>query len=212
MQPRPAATVVVARDSVEGPEILVLERHAGSRFAPGFLVFSGGVVEPGDPALARAWFGSEDEVERACAVRELYEETGLLATAEGVRSLRPDRPIEEVAFSPPSISTLPEMSRWVAPEFLAVRFDARFFALAASPDTRPTLDGVEIERAWWASPGSVLESAKRGDASLMWPTLKTLQALTACRSVGDVLSLRVPQEEPPGGVIPGDPARRRGAP
>jgi hypothetical protein len=104
------------------------------------------------------------------------------------------------------------MARWIAPEFLQVRFDARFFALAASPETEPTPDGVEIERAWWSPAATVLEAAKQGDASLMWPTVKTLQALTTCRSVEDVLALRVPQVEPPGGVIPGDPARQRGSP
>ena len=210
MQPRPAATVVVARDGRDGPDILVLERHAGSRFAPGFLVFPGGVEEPGDAALARGWFGTEDEVARACALRELYEETGLLATAEGLLSLRPDRPLEQVTFPPPPASMLHEMARWVAPEFLATRFDARFFALAAPPDAVATPDGVEIERAWWTSAAAVLESAGEGHASLMWPTLKTLQALTECQSVEDVLALQVPQVEPPGGVIPGDPARQRG--
>src|SRR6266498_468453 len=84
---RPAATIVVARPGEpHGPrvEVLLLRRSARSRFAAGFVVFPGGVVEDGDAELAARWFGSRDELSRACAVRELAEETGLVATAGGL--------------------------------------------------------------------------------------------------------------------------------
>ena len=196
---RPAATIVVARPGEpHGPrvEVLLLRRSARSRFAAGFVVFPGGVVEDGDSELAARWFGSRDELARACAMRELAEETGLVATAGGVVEARGRLP-GDTGFPPPEPSSLPEMARWVAPEFLPVRFDARFFALAAPRGLTAHPDGVEVDLAWWAAPEDALESHLRGDGPLLWPTLKTVEALADCASVADVLALRVTPVPPP---------------
>jgi recombination protein RecT len=205
MEPKPAATVIVARAAARGIEVLVLRRTGTSRFAPGFVVFPGGVVEPSDRDLAMRLFGDPEEAPRACAVRELYEETGLLLTARALRTAIPDRPIEAVSFEPPPIEALHQVARWVAPSFLEVRFDARFFATAAPPRIRPVPDGIEAEAAWWARPSDVLASAEGGDAPLMWPTLVMLRALEGCPSVDDVLGLDVPQ-------VPRDPSIHLPAP
>ncbi|MFN2589678.1 MAG: NUDIX domain-containing protein [Actinomycetota bacterium] len=203
MDPRPASTMVVARPGVE---VLVVRRSAVSRFAPGFVVFPGGVVEDQDAVLAERWFGSRDETARACGVRELAEETGLVMTRGGLIE-GPGRLPGDDGLGPPSIGDLPEMARWVAPEFLPVRFDARFFAIAAAHDLTPSPDPVEIEEVWWAAPADILRAAADGEFSLMWPTLRTLQALTECRSVDDVLALRVAAEPPPGLPFPPGMAR-----
>ena len=195
---RPAATIVVVRESpAAGFEVLVLRRSRQSRFAPGFVVFPGGVVERNDEALAAAWFGSPAEAARACALRELAEETGLVMTSAGLVEAPGELP-GDPGLPSPGLEDVREMARWVAPEFLPVRFDARFFALAAAPGLTPRPDGVEIEHAWWDSPGAVLERYDGVDVALMWPTLKTMEALARCRSVDEVLSLRVDQVSPPG--------------
>jgi hypothetical protein len=95
------------------------------------------------------------------------------------------------------VEQIREIGRWVAPESLPVRFDARFFAVAAGPDLRPAPDGVETDRAWWATPREVLSANRGGAVPLLWPTIKTLEALASCRSVGEVLELRVEQVAPP---------------
>jgi 8-oxo-dGTP pyrophosphatase MutT (NUDIX family) len=198
MEPRPAATVIVAR-SVNGDlEVLALRRADRSRFAPGFVVFPGGVIETEDQALAARLFGDPEEAPRACALRELYEEAGLLLTSGGPAARPPGPPIEVLAFEPPPVEALAEVARWVAPEFLEVRFDARFFASAAPPGLEPVADGTEIDRAWWAKPEDLLAEARTGEAPLMWPTLVTLGALTECRTVQDVLDLRIDQVPRPG--------------
>jgi recombination protein RecT len=203
---RPAATVVVARSRPDrgqgagpGIEVLVLRRSRSSRFAPGFVVFPGGAVEAGDAVLARRWFGSDQEVERACALRELAEETGLVLTGQGLVEAPGHLP-GDPGLSPPLVHDLPEMARWVAPAFLPVRFDARFFSAASPPGLCPRPDGVEVDRAWWEAPARLLDGQRDGDLSLMWPTLKTLEALTACATVQDVLDLRVAQAPPPAGA------------
>src|SRR5947199_112413 len=81
--PRPAATVVLARPSPlggagtvgpsRGPrpwQALLMRRPGGAEFAPGAYVFPGGSVHREDQAFP-------DEV-RAAAVRELFEEVGVL--------------------------------------------------------------------------------------------------------------------------------------
>jgi 8-oxo-dGTP pyrophosphatase MutT (NUDIX family) len=201
VEPRTAATVVVARPASEGVEVLLLRRASGSRFAPGYVVFPGGVVEARDEDLAARWFGDRSEHVRACAVRELGEEARLALTGGGLRSLAEGETVEgAVGTSPPSRDALPEMARWLAPESLAVRFDAWFFAVAARPDTPATPDRVEVDRAWWERPSDALRRFPLW-RSLMWPTYRTLQALAGCSTVDDVLRLRVTQERPPESLV-----------
>ncbi|HYZ10659.1 MAG TPA: MBL fold metallo-hydrolase [Actinomycetota bacterium] len=197
---RPAATVVVARPAPGGIEVLMVRRGGVNRFAPGFVVFPGGVIDPGDRELAVRLFGRPDEEARACALRELYEETGLLLTAGGFRV----RPVPRSAFadvaSSRSASALVEIARWIAPVDLPVRFDAAFFAVAAPRGIDPSPDGVEADRAWWVPPAEAL--SRREEDPLMWPTLATLEALAECRTVDDVLALRIPQAPRPRSVPP----------
>ncbi len=155
--------------------MLVLRRSRRSRFAPGFVVFPGGVMDPEDEDVAARRYGDRAEAPRACAVRELREETGLRVDG----------------------AALVEVGRWVAPAFLDVRFDARFYAVAVPGGPEPVTDGVEIERAWWAAPDRVLDLSREGGAPLMWPTLVMLERLSACHSVAEVLALRVVQVDPP---------------
>jgi len=205
MDPRLAATVVVARPASEpaGVEVLLLRRSAASRFAPGYVVFPGGVVDLADERLATEWFGDPGEAVRACAVRELAEEAGLIMTARGLLPLAHGESIgHAVAAAPPSPDALPEMARWLAPEFLAVRFDAWFYAVAAPAGTEATPDMVEVDLAWWERPADALARHPLWTA-LMWPTYRTLEALAECESVDDVLRLRVPQEPPPESLLAG---------
>lgn len=93
--PRPAATVLLVRDSADGPEMLLLRRHGRSGFAAGAWVFPGGVVDEGDRDAGLAdrmdgptpmqWaerLGVSDPAEAmgfvVASVREAFEETGIL--------------------------------------------------------------------------------------------------------------------------------------
>ena len=189
--------MVTARQAEEDVEVLLLRRAPGSRFAPGYVVFPGGAVDPDDDRLALRWFGDRAERTRACAIRELAEEAGLVSTRTGVRPLGPNETLDEaIDESPPPAGALPEMARWLAPEFLPVRFDAWFYAMAVGPGAEPTPDGMEVDRAWWMRPVEALGRFPLWRL-LMWPTYRTLQALAGCSTVEEVLRLRVPQEPPP---------------
>ncbi len=81
----PAATVLLVRDAPSGLEVFMAERHRGSAFAQGALVFPGGRAEPadGDPAVHARCAGTEgltrDQITlRVAAIRETFEESGVL--------------------------------------------------------------------------------------------------------------------------------------
>jgi len=194
-QIRKAAAVIAARAGESGPEVLVLERSAGSRFLPGYVAFPGGATDAEDAAHARRWFGSSREAPRACAVRELLEEVGLALTAGGLRAA-PGAPMDVIEAAPPRPGQLPLVAHWIAPEEVPVRFDARYFAVAASDRVEPTPDGHEAASAWWASPTSLLEDWADGRRKLYWPTYLTMRALAGCASVEDLLALHLATREP----------------
>jgi 8-oxo-dGTP pyrophosphatase MutT (NUDIX family) len=64
-EPRQAASIIVLRDSSEGPEVLLVQRNPSQRFMGGAWVFPGGAVH------------DEDADHAAAAVRELREEAGI---------------------------------------------------------------------------------------------------------------------------------------
>jgi 8-oxo-dGTP pyrophosphatase MutT (NUDIX family) len=64
-EPRQAASIIVLRDSPEGPEVLLVQRNPSQRFMGGAWVFPGGAVH------------DEDADHAAAAVRELREEAGI---------------------------------------------------------------------------------------------------------------------------------------
>lgn len=190
---RTAASAVVARDGDEGPEVLVLERAASSRFLPGYVAFPGGATEERDERLAERWFGGAEHAFRACAVRELVEEVGLVLTSSGLGT---GEAIETVDADPPGPDQLVEIAHWVAPPVVPVRFDARYFAVRAPAGLEPRPDGIETADAWWISPRRLLDEWGAQTRLMFWPTFYTVSALAACGSVDELLALRIETREP----------------
>jgi glyoxylase-like metal-dependent hydrolase (beta-lactamase superfamily II)/8-oxo-dGTP pyrophosphatase MutT (NUDIX family) len=96
--PRPAATLVVLRDTPAGPEVLMMRRNESASFGSGAYVFPGGRVDDTDrgpaayalsPALsdadASAQLGLESDglAYWIAAIRETLEEAGLLFAGPG---------------------------------------------------------------------------------------------------------------------------------
>src|SRR4051794_10014523 len=65
--PRPAATVVVLRDSSAGLETFMVRRHEATAFMGGAHVFPGGRVDPADHAGNEAWCDGIAQAEAATA-------------------------------------------------------------------------------------------------------------------------------------------------
>jgi 8-oxo-dGTP pyrophosphatase MutT (NUDIX family) len=67
---RQAASLILLRDSADGPEVLLVKRNPEQRFMGGVWVFPGGAVHAEDPDHA------------AAAVRELEEEAAIVLPAD----------------------------------------------------------------------------------------------------------------------------------
>ena len=90
--PRPAATVMLVRDTAQGIKIFLMRRHSAMDFVAGVMVFPGGGVDDRDRNADIAWFGPEPgwwaerfgvepdlaEALVCAAARETFEESGVL--------------------------------------------------------------------------------------------------------------------------------------
>jgi 8-oxo-dGTP pyrophosphatase MutT (NUDIX family) len=191
-----AASLIGVREGADGPEVLVIERTLDHRFLPGYVAFPGGAVDPDDTPLAARWFGDAGEAGRAAAVRELAEEVRLGVTEGAVVAVDPRRPLEAIHGAPPTVARLPEVARWIAPDRVPVRFDARYYAVRMDGGAEPTPDGVEVADAWWVSPRALISAWETGNRLLYWPTHFTMLALADCRDAEELLRLEVATREP----------------
>ena len=176
VEARPAATVMLIRDSGEGIEVLMVRRRPRGFFG-GLTVFPGGAVDPVDDSdLAGEVVPGEhaDQMFRAAALRELAEETGLALTADGVVSApvgRGERLLSAMLGIPIQLdaSALTLISRWVTPEDAPTRYDTRFYLADAgdTPDIR--LDGDELVEHMWVKPGDALAFHADGDWRCSFP-------------------------------------------
>ena len=92
LTPRPAATVMLVRDTADGIKVFLMRRHAAMEFVAGVMVFPGGGVDDRDRNADIAWYGPEPswwaqrlgvDVDLAealvcAAARETFEESGVL--------------------------------------------------------------------------------------------------------------------------------------
>jgi 8-oxo-dGTP pyrophosphatase MutT (NUDIX family) len=145
--PRDAATIILVRDPQEAPRILMGKRGSKAAFMPSKYVFPGGALdyEDAEVPLARPMSGlcagrlAEQAgpvpaaAFAAAAIRELWEETGLLLGVPGAWPGTP--PAGWASFAAtghlPSPAALAYVFRAVTPKGRTRRFDARFFVADA---------------------------------------------------------------------------------
>ncbi|WP_052293701.1 NUDIX hydrolase [Azospirillum sp. B510] len=203
--PLPAATLILLRDGPQGLELLVMERHAGLRFAPGATVFPGGRLEAADHGSP--WRGlwpdgeaPDDLAHRVAALRECVEECGLLpsrdrpppsALAECRRALAAGEGFVAVLTRlgiEPALDRLTVLARWVTPEGLPRRFDTLFFLAPAPAGQRPLCDGGEAVEVLWATPRRLLAEERAGRRRLVFATRMTLLRLAECADMAAALA------------------------
>jgi 8-oxo-dGTP pyrophosphatase MutT (NUDIX family) len=214
--PRPAATVILMRPASSGFEVYAMRRAASMAFAPGMYAFPGGSVDPSDSDAVIDWVGPPptDWAARmhldlgaaqavvCAAVRELYEEAGVLLAGEGpehvVTDLSGDRwetaRADLVArrrsltgwFAEAGLTLRADLlvpwARWLTPEFEPRRFDT-FFFLARMPAEQHARDvGGEADHTVWVSPSEALE------LPMLPPTRHTLAELARYADIDTVLA------------------------
>jgi 8-oxo-dGTP pyrophosphatase MutT (NUDIX family) len=176
LRPVDASSLVLYRGRGASLEILVGLRGANHVFVPNRVVYPGGRVDATDARVLPAAPLRDDVAARlrrtaseararalaVAAVRELFEETGLLlAAGDDV----PDRWHPAIA---PRLDTLDYFFRAVTPPGRSRRFNTRFF-LAAAEHVRGELGGDgELENLGWLGIDALRE------LPLMWITRTVL--------------------------------------
>ena len=146
--------MVVLRDAARGIEVYLVKRSRTVDFMAGAHVFPGGRLDQADGSLA------------ACAVRETFEEAGLV--------LDPGALVPWV--------------RWITPEVSPKRFDARFFLARAPEGQEPKVDGHEATEGLWITPAAALQSWEEGGMQLAPATAKSIELLMAFATVEAALA------------------------
>ena len=141
---KPAATVIILRDAIDGPEVLMLKRSGRSGFFPNAWVFPGGRVDPDDastPTRGQALgLSLDDRSFGVAAIRETFEEAGVwLGDGPANPSLREALNTRQatLASAPHLTADLARLalwSWWITPENEPKRYDTRFFIALLHPD------------------------------------------------------------------------------
>jgi len=148
LRPRDSATLILIDRSGTVPKVLLGRRHERHRFLPGKFVFPGGRVEIKDRLMPTAAPLHARDIERLmqrvkrpslakaaayalAAIRETYEETGLMLGAPSPSAF----PAPAEAWEPfakagivPDLSAVHFIGRAITPPGRPRRFDSRFFA------------------------------------------------------------------------------------
>jgi ribonuclease/clavin/mitogillin len=206
---RDSAAVVPWRRSSSTKEIEVfwVRRAESLRFMGGWYSFPGGGLSQRDETTFTEGLtghsgdhqGSDEENRRmvACAIRELFEEAGILPSKQ---------PLDGRRTTPASLSELREellgdrislngvarrlgaileparltfAGRWITPTSSPIRFDVRFFLLEW-PETealQPLVVPGELEEGAWIEPSEAIERWQRGEVLIAPPGLYILRGL-----------------------------------
>ncbi|MFE3659372.1 NUDIX hydrolase [Streptomyces sp. NPDC059165] len=229
--PRRAATVMLLKDTLEGVYVHMLRRRASMAFAGGAYVYPGGGVDERDsrpvcwagppPAEWADRLGVEDEASAqavvCAAVRETYEEAGVLLAGETADSVVSDTTGDDWEADRAALVTrelgfaefldrrglvlrsdlLGAWARWITPEFEPRRFDTWFF-VAALPDGQRTRNAsTEADRTVWIRPAEAAAGYDKGELLMMPPTIATLRVLQRYGAAGDALAAAVERDLAP---------------
>lgn len=210
-QPRPAATILLLRDE-PAFEVLMVKRHQQIDFASGALVFPGGKTDPEDgnsgwrdQAIGWEGFDPVQRELRVAAIREVFEEAGILLADDGAGepfsevcdpAVRSAVDRKETSFldvvrdleAQLRLDALTVFARWITPAFMPKRFDTFFYAVTAPANQVAACDGHEAVDAEWIAPAEALQLADRGERTIIFPTRMNLKLLAEARSAADAVA------------------------
>ncbi len=235
---RPAATILTLRDGSDGAEVLMLRRNLRSDFVGGAYVFPGGGVDDDDGRLEglgltvglddvmasnRLNLESGGLVFYVAALRELFEEAGLLITcdARGEATMFDVERRERLVHQRAQLNAgtidfasilrdeglqldlrgVDYLAHWVTPVGPPRRFDTRFFVVKAPPNQVAAHDAGETVADRWLRPTDALDAHRLGEFEMIFPTVRNLEAIRHLHTVDDILNyarvqVTVPRVEP----------------
>jgi recombination protein RecT len=212
-QPRPAATVLLLRDSTQGLEVLMTRRSLTASFAPGAFVFPGGGIDELDAAShaqahQRPTQSKLHLTQAIAAIRESFEELGILlayradqsmATAQDIAKLHRNLPfVQQCAEHQLSLAAdqVFVLAHWTSDRDLSTRFAVPFLVARMPEGQTPVADETEQFEPVWVRPQDALARHEAGEFFIIFPTIRTLQRLLSYATVQDVLQACALNEEP----------------
>lgn len=190
--PRQAAVVILYEEA--GGSVLFVKRNRRLAFMGGHYAFPGGRVSESDtgrcvknvsdPGLARYL---------TAAVREVFEETGIVLAKGFCRCYGQDDPVRRGVVEVPErfepflesagchidMADFAPAGRWITPSFSPMRFDTRYFLYRcpAPLSASPMGEEEEITEVDWLTPQQALERRGMGTMTLSTPPVFVLQRL-----------------------------------
>ena len=210
---RPAATVLLLRDGAQGVEVLMTRRSPNASFAPGAYVFPGGGIDAADAAthhLARRRPGQGDLhlTQAIAAIRESFEELGIVLArrpdgrwpdAATLAALDRSAPFAEQCAAHGlelAADAVFVLAHWITDRDLPRRFDVPFLVARMPEGQEPVADETEQFEPRWVRPADALERHAAGAFFMIFPTIRTLQRLSAFADVDALLQACALNEQP----------------
>jgi 8-oxo-dGTP pyrophosphatase MutT (NUDIX family) len=217
----PSATVVIAREGNKAPELLLVKRRTGDVFGDSY-AFPGGLIDedesdayPYSQGLttdeANAVLGVEESGldYYVAAIRELFEETGILLARDaagnwagtGPSGTAPDiedlRKKVDKGILPWSTflreqklvlasDALHYFAHWETPLNIPKRWSTRFFMARMPAGQDATHCGGELTDSCWLSAAEALSLGRDGDMKLPFPTIRNLMNLSGFLSLHEL--------------------------
>lgn len=189
--PKDAAAIILLKDPND-LKVFWVKRSPKLRFMGGYHAFPGGQLDKEDNSVTAEGCEGEESLMRVCAVREFFEETGVLL-ARGTDSLSLERIASKRRSLADGVKSFKQVldedglriagsdfeaaGRWVTPHFAPRRFDTWFF-LAWMPEGQEALiETGELETGEWIKPAEALSRWKRGEITMAPPTLHIIRTL-----------------------------------
>lgn len=219
--PRDSATVVMLRDSAQGPEVFLMKRSGLSDTFGEAYVFPGGKRDDTDcSTTALAALDCEADLLASrlgepqlppsvaaglyvAALRELFEEAGVLLSHGAVRpasnAANDWSAWLQTAAGQLQASAMQPWSRWITPRMAAMskkRFDTRFFLALAPSNQDARHDNFETTASLWLTPRAALQRWNRGEIDMAPPQIMSLAHLARFATCAQVLQAARTQAPP----------------
>jgi glyoxylase-like metal-dependent hydrolase (beta-lactamase superfamily II)/8-oxo-dGTP pyrophosphatase MutT (NUDIX family) len=202
--------MILLRDPAD-PKVFWVKRARTLRFMAHYHAFPGGQLDAGDadvPILNEQ--NLPDTVMRVAAIRELFEEAGVLI-AHGVDRLSKERRAElrqefiadQITFKDLlereglqlDAGLLVEAPRWVTPAQSPRRYNTRFFSAWLPVGQETEIIPGELESGEWLRPAEALQKWVDGECLIVTPITTALQALSQGADDFAARMHKVPQSE-----------------
>jgi recombination protein RecT len=211
--PRPAATVLLLRDSDAGIEVLMTRRSMTASFAAGAYVFPGGGVDAQDArshaqSSRRAAQSDLHLTQAIAAIRESFEELGVLIAKHHDGSSATQDDIAAVDRKQPFAAQCAArgltlcgadvfvLAHWITDRDLPRRFDVPFLVARMPQGQTPVADEAEQFEPVWVRPADALARHAAGTFFIIFPTIRTLERLKDFANVDTVLTACAETEQP----------------